>query len=83
MMRIGLALLVFRATPAVMVPQGQPKPHGIAQFMDVTFISDPGIYGPIYYIFLVVLVCYALGLGVGLCLGYMLACVVLVSTLGL
>lgn len=83
MMRAGLAWFMWQGTPAAMLPKGQPKPHGIAQFMDVTFISQPGVYGPLYSILLVALVCYALGLAVSLCLGYMLAFVVLIYTLGL
>lgn len=83
MMRAGLAWLVWRAAPNALATMGQPKPHGIAQFMDVTFISQPCVYDPLHWMFLVALVGYVLGLAVGLCLGYVLAFVVLISTLGL
>ena len=85
LMRMGLAWLVFGSTPTTILPvaKAQFKPHGIAQFIDITFISQPGVYSLAHWIFLVTLVCYALGLEVGFCLGYMLAFVVLISTLGL
>ncbi len=82
-MRVGLAWLVWQGTATEIPPLGQPKPLGIAQFLDITFISQPGVYGPLYWILMVVLVCYALGLAVGICLGYMLAFVVLTHTLSL
>lgn len=83
MMRIGLALLVFRATPPVPPKSVQPEPHGIARFLDLTFLSRPDVYTPLWWVLHGALVSYALGLAVGPCLGFILAFVVATNSLEL
>ncbi|MGI8605464.1 MAG: hypothetical protein ACR2OZ_21020 [Verrucomicrobiales bacterium] len=57
--------------PEVAKFKGQPHPNGIAHFVDLTFLSDPGIARPIYYGFYAALALYVLGIGLPMATTYL------------
>lgn len=82
MMRVCVAAMVYQAT-ASRAPDiaKQPYPHGIARFLDLTFLSRQEVYSPLYWLFKAALVGYVLGFGVGPCLACILVFVVATNSL--
>lgn len=84
MMRVCVALMIYRSVTADAIQNAaQPVPHGIARFMDLTFLSRQEVYSPLYWLFKAALVGYVLGFGVGPCLAFILVFVVATNSLEL
>lgn len=80
-MRILFAWLVWRMLPEVVPWTTQPVPNGAAQVLNLTFLAETSIYGPLRWAVLLALVVYAVGLVPLLSLGLATAVVIAVGTL--
>jgi hypothetical protein len=81
LMRILFALVIWRCFPDVVHYDEQPHPNGIAHWVNLTFLADPQVMKPLVWSFRAAIVCYALGVGITLSLGWMLVFSTMVQTL--
>ena len=68
LMRAFFAWVMLKAFPGRMDFGGQPYPVGLARYFDLTFLSNPGIFGWLHWIFVAGLVFYVGGRGLALAL---------------
>ena len=83
-MRLGLAAMVIYTLPNVGRMADlteQSRPSGLAHFIDLTFLADPTLYQAGYWLTVVALIAYVLGLAVPISLGIATVFHILVMTL--
>lgn len=61
LMRLGFAFIIWRNIPSIIGYTEMPKPHGIGQWIDLTFFSNPEIASVLHWILLLALLVYVSG----------------------
>ena len=81
-MRILFACVIYLTLPAVdQIYDSQDVPNGIAKFMDLTFLAQPGVYSGLRVAMIVALLFYASGVLLPVALPFLLISHVMVRTL--